>query len=322
MPSRERVAAIDCGTNSIRLLITDVTDGQQAEIVREMRIVRLGQGVDSTGRLAQDAIDRTLQATREYAELIAMLGADQVRFCATSAARDAENADDFAAGVESILGVRPQVLTGEQEAQASFVGATRGFEVGRGAGPRAASSSTAHTLVVDIGGGSTELVAGFGSDVEWSRSLDIGSVRLTERYLRSDPPPVAEVTHCMNHVDSVLAPAVAGLEPVASIVGVAGTVTTVAAHALALPSYDRQAIHGAHLSVDEVKAACLSLVQMSVADRRALPFMHPGRADVIGGGALILDRVLEILPLDTDTIVISEHDILDGIAWGVAAGAS
>jgi exopolyphosphatase/guanosine-5'-triphosphate,3'-diphosphate pyrophosphatase len=177
-------------------------------------------------------------------------------------------------------------------------------------------TSTARTLVVDIGGGSTELVVGEGADVEWSTSLDIGSVRLTERFLPSDPPPVAEVTSAMNHLDSVLSPAVAGLDPVASVVGVAGTVTTVAAHALGLPSYDRDAIHGARLSIDEIRPACLSLVQMSVADRRALPFMHPGRADVIGGGALVLDRVLELLPLDTDTVLISEHDILDGIAWG------
>jgi exopolyphosphatase/guanosine-5'-triphosphate,3'-diphosphate pyrophosphatase len=306
MPRRDRVAAIDCGTNSIRLLVTDITDDREsADLVREMRIVRLGQGVDATGRLADEAIDRTLQATREYAGLITMLGADRVRFCATSAARDAENADDFADAVESILGVRPQVLSGKEEALASFVGATRGLEPTR-------------TLVVDIGGGSTELVLGEGSDVEWSTSLDIGSVRLTERLLPSDPPPVAEVTSAMNHLDAVLGPAVAGLDPVASVVGVAGTVTTVAAHALALPSYDRDTIHGARLSVDELKSACLSLVQMSVADRRALPFMHPGRADVIGGGALVLDRVLEQLPLDTDTVVISEHDILDGIAWGVA----
>ena len=312
---RDRVAAIDCGTNSIRLLVTDIADGPDAgrgagpwaatstELVREMRIVRLGQGVDATGRLAPEAIDRTLQATREYAELIAMLGADRIRFCATSAARDAENADDFADEVESILGVRPQVLTGEEEALASFVGATRGLEPHR-------------ALVLDIGGGSTELVVGEGAEVEWSTSLNIGSVRLTERHLPSDPPPVAEITEAMHHLDSVLAPAVDGLKPVSSVVGVAGTVTTVAAHALDLPSYDRDAIHGARLPVDDVRSACLSLAQMSVADRRALPFMHPGRADVIGGGALVLDRVLEQLPLDTDSIVVSEHDILDGIAWG------
>jgi exopolyphosphatase/guanosine-5'-triphosphate,3'-diphosphate pyrophosphatase len=316
MPSRDRVAAIDCGTNSIRLLVTDITDDSATEVVREMRIVRLGQDVDATGRLSEGAIDRTLQATREYAELITMLGAERVRFCATSAARDAENADDFASAVEEILGVRPQVLTGKEEALASFVGATRGLEPGGGAGPRAATTSTARTLVVDVGGGSTELVVGEGSDVEWSTSLDIGAVRLTERLLPSDPPPVAEVTSAMNHLDSVLTPAVADLDPVSSIVGVAGTVTTVAAHALGLPSYDRDAIHGARLPFGALRSACLSLVQMSVADRRALPFMHPGRADVIGGGALVLDRVLELLPLDTDTVLISEHDILDGIAWG------
>ena len=304
MPRRDRVAAIDCGTNSIRLLVTDIADGTASELVREMRIVRLGQGVDATGRLADEAIERTLQATREYAELITMLDAEQVRFCATSAARDAENADDFAASVESILGIRPQVLTGKEEALASFVGATRGLDDHR-------------ALVVDIGGGSTELVVGEAADVEWSTSLDIGAVRLTERFLHGDPPPVAEVTGAMNHLDSVLAPAVADLDPVASIVGVAGTITTVAAHALDLPSYDRDAIHGARLTFGVIRSACLSLAQMSVADRRALPFMHPGRADVIGGGALVLDRVLELLPLDTDTVLISEHDILDGIAWGV-----
>ncbi len=303
MPSRDRVAAIDCGTNSIRLLVTDLVDGRARELVREMRIVRLGQDVDATGRLARDAIDRTLQATREYAELIAMLGAEEIRFCATSAARDAENAEEFADGVESILGVRPQVLTGQEEALASFVGATRGIETDR-------------TLVVDIGGGSTELVVGADSRVEWSTSLDIGSVRLTERFLPSDPPPVAEVTTCMDHLDAVLAPAVSGLAPVDSVVGVAGTVTTVAAHALELRSYDREAIHGARLPIDVVRSACVSLLQMPVADRRALPFMHPGRADVIGGGALVLDRVLDQLPLDTGTLLISEHDILDGIAWG------
>jgi len=308
MPRRDRVAAIDCGTNSIRLLVTDITDGMASELVREMRIVRLGQGVDATGRLTPEAVGRTLAATREYAELIAMLGASRVRFCATSAARDAENADEFAAGVESILGVRPQVLTGKEEALASFVGATRGLEPTR-------------TLVVDIGGGSTELVLGEGADVEWSTSLDIGSVRLTERFLPSDPPPVAEVTAAMHHLDSVLEPAVKGLEAVTSVVGVAGTVTTVAAHALGLPSYDRNAIHGSRLAVDDLTSACLSLAQMSVADRRALPFMHPGRADVIGGGAIVFDRVLEQLPLDTDSVLISEHDILDGIAWGVAEEA-
>lgn len=296
---RQRIAAIDCGTNSIRLLITDL-DGEQHDLVREMRIVRLGQGVDATGRLDRAAIDRTLQATREYAELITTLGADVVRFCATSAARDAENADEFAAEVESVLGVRPQVLTGEEEAAASFLGATRSLAGGR-------------TLVTDIGGGSTELVVGEDGTVEWSTSLDIGSVRLTERFLPSDPPGVTEVTDCMTYLDAQLKPALDGLEAVDTMVGVAGTVTTVAAHALELPSYDRDAIHGARLDVDVLRNACISLAQMSVADRRALPFMHPGRADVIGAGALILDRLLD--HVEIDSVLVSEHDILDGIAW-------
>ncbi|MET0767208.1 MAG: Ppx/GppA phosphatase family protein [Aeromicrobium sp.] len=300
-----RVAAIDCGTNSIRLLISDIDGDDKTDLLREMRIVRLGAGVDETGHLSSAAIDRTLSATREYAELIAMFGVTDVRFCATSAMRDADNGADLEDAVEEILGVRPVVLAGVDEARASFLGATRGLDQNR-------------TLVVDIGGGSTEIVVGTGEEIEWSVSLDIGSVRLTERFLAGDPAPVNEVTACMEHLDKVLAPVVSQIRPVSAIVGVAGTVTTVAAHSLALPSYDSSVIHGARLAVEDVSAACLSLVQMSVADRRALPFMHPGRADVIGGGALILDRLVELLPLETDTLVVSEHDILDGIAWDMA----
>ena len=303
---RTRVAAIDCGTNSIRLLVSDVSDHHKTDLVREMRIVRLGQDVDRTKHLAEEAIARTLQATREYAELIAMLGADKVRFCATSAVRDADNAAEFEDAIEGILGVRPVVLAGLDEARASFLGATRDLEQDR-------------TLVVDIGGGSTELVVGTGEDIEWSVSLDVGSVRLTERFLSSDPASVAEVTECMHHLDGVLAPVVADLSPIGSFVGVAGTITTVAAHSLALPSYDSETIHGARLDLDDVREACLSLVQMSVADRRALPFMHPGRADVIGAGALILDRLVDLVPLATDTMLVSEHDILDGIAWDIVS---
>ncbi|MET1062573.1 MAG: Ppx/GppA phosphatase family protein [Aeromicrobium sp.] len=301
-----RVAAIDCGTNSIRLLISDIDGDDKTDLLREMRIVRLGAGVDETGHLSSAAIDRTLSATREYAELIAMFGVTDVRFCATSAMRDADNGADLEDAVEEILGVRPVVLAGVDEARASFLGATRGLDQNR-------------TLVVDIGGGSTEIVVGTGEEIEWSVSLDIGSVRLTERFLAGDPAPVNEVTACMDHLDKVLAPVVSQIRPVSAIVGVAGTVTTVAAHSLALPSYDSSVIHGARLAVEDVSAACLSLVQMSVADRRALPFMHPGRADVIGGGALILDRLVELLPLETDTLVVSEHDILDGIAWDMVS---
>ncbi|RLV55700.1 Ppx/GppA family phosphatase [Aeromicrobium phragmitis] len=302
----ERVAAIDCGTNSIRLLVTDVAGDAKTDLLREMRIVRLGQGVDETGRLADEAIERTLSATAEYAEFIRGLDAATVRFCATSAVRDAANAGRFADGVEQILGVRPEVLSGDEEARASFDGATRELAGGR-------------TLLVDLGGGSTEIVVGDQGGVDAATSLDIGSVRLTERFLPGDPPSVAEMTACMEYVDQAIVPAVAGLDGADAFVGVAGTITTIAAHSLGLPSYDSEAIHQARLHLDDVREACLSLASMAVADRRALPFMHPGRADVIGGGALILDRLIEHLPLETDTMVVSEHDILDGIAWGAAA---
>ncbi len=299
----ERVAAIDCGTNSIRLLVTDISDGASDELVREMRIVRLGQDVDATGRLAPEAIDRTLAATREYAELVAALHADRVRFCATSAARDASNADEFMSAIESIVGVRPEILTGADEARASFVGATRGLR------------TDGDMLVVDIGGGSTELVVGRDETVRWSTSLDVGSVRMTERFLPTDPPTAEETEACAAHLRDAIGSAAAGLSPVATLIGVAGTITTVAAHALNLPMYDRTAVHGARLTIDEARTACASLVAMTVAERRALPFMHPGRADVIGGGALVLDAVLTSLPLATNELIVSEHDILDGIAF-------
>ncbi|QGG42329.1 Ppx/GppA phosphatase family protein [Aeromicrobium yanjiei] len=303
---RRRVAAIDCGTNSIRLLVSDIDGETKTDLLREMRVVRLGEGVDRTGHLADEAVARTLQATREYAELIAMFGVSDIRFCATSAMRDADNGAELEDAVEGILGVRPVVLAGVDEARASFLGATRDLEQVR-------------TLVVDIGGGSTELVVGTADEIEWSVSLDVGSVRLTERFLAGDPARVNEVADCMTHLDDVFRPVLAGLAPISSFVGVAGTITTVAAHSLGLPSYDSAIIHGAKLALEDVQAACLSLVGMSVADRRALPFMHPGRADVIGGGALILDRLIELLPLETDTLVVSEHDILDGIAWDMVS---
>jgi len=302
-----RVAAIDCGTNSLRLLVADVAGDTKTDVVREMRIVRLGQDVDTTGMLHPEAVARTLSAAREYAALIEMLEVEVVRFCATSAVRDASNADEFSAAVDDILGVRPIVLAGLDEAKASFLGACRELPAGR-------------TLVADIGGGSTELVVGDGDEVEWSVSLDVGSVRLTERSLHSDPPTVSELTDAIGQLDAMLAPVVRQLAPVSSFVGVAGTVTTVAAHAMKLPSYDSAAIHLARLDLADVRQACISLAQMSVADRRALPFMHAGRADVIGAGALILDRLAELLPRSTDQLVVSERDILDGIAWD-AAGA-
>ncbi|GAA3533621.1 hydrolase [Aeromicrobium flavum] len=298
------VAAIDCGTNSIRLLIAEVDGSTKTDLTREMRVVRLGQDVDRTGTLAPEAMRRTLDACREYAGIIAAMGVDVVSFAATSAVRDADNATEFSDAVEAVLGVRPRVLTGEEEARASFEGAT-------------GDVADVLTAVIDLGGGSTEVVQGLGTP-SFSHSFDLGSVRMTERFLLTDPPSVGEVTACMAHLDAVIAPVLAGLPPTEEIVGVAGTITTIAAHSLALPSYDSERIHLARLRIDDLRAACGSLMQMPVADRRALPYMHPGRADVIAGGALILDRVLEHLPRATDEIVVSEQDILDGIAWGAA----
>jgi len=302
--SRTSVAAIDCGTNSIRLLIAEVDGDTKTDHLRDMRVVRLGQGVDRTGRLAPEAVERTLEACREYQQVIEAMGVDVVSFAATPAVRDASNADEFGDAVEAVLGVRPQVLTGAEEARASFEGAT-------------GDVADVLTAVIDLGGGSTEVVQGRGAP-SFSHSFDLGSVRMTERFLQTDPPTVGEVTECMGHLDAVIAPVLSGLPSTAEIVGVAGTITTIAAHSLALPSYDSELIHLARIHIDDVRAACVSLMQMPVADRRALPYMHPGRADVIAGGALILDRVLEHLPRETDELVVSEQDILDGLAWAAA----
>ncbi len=298
------VAAIDCGTNSIRLLIAEIDGDSKTDLLRDMRIVRLGQGVDETGALAPEAIERTLEACREYARTIETMGVRTVSFAATSAVRDASNAAEFSQAVQAVLGVEPRVLSGLEEARASFEGATGDL-------------AEVLTTVIDLGGGSTEVVQGVAGPT-FSHSFDLGSVRMTERFLHGDPPTVAEATACMSHLDQVIAPVMRDLEPTREIVGVAGTITTIAAHALGLPSYDHERIHLARLPIDQVRAACTSLAQMPYADRRALPFMHPGRADVITGGALILDRILEHLPRQTDEIVVSEHDILDGIARAAA----
>ncbi|GAB2745837.1 Ppx/GppA phosphatase family protein [Nocardioides pakistanensis] len=310
-----RVAAIDCGTNTIKLLVADLSTetGQADEHVREMRMVRLGQDVDRTGRLAPEALERTFAAIDEYAAIIAAHDVEAIRFCATSAARDAANAAEFAAGVEARLAVTPEVVSGPEEAQLSYDGATRGL-AGRGL--------PAPLLVVDIGGGSTELIlgdpaAGPGhAHLRASRSLDIGSVRMTERHLRSDPPMADEVAAATAQIAEALAGSGVPLGEARTVVGVAGTITTVAAAVLDLDGYDRAAIDQAVLAVADVHAVTERLLAMTVAERRALPFMHPGRADVIGAGALILDEVLR--RTSVDTMLVSEADILDGIAWSVA----
>ncbi len=309
----KRVAAIDCGTNSIRLLIADVdpATGTLVDLDRRMEVVRLGAGVDRTGEIAPEAMQRTLEATDRYANLCRAAGVGAVRFVATSASRDARNRDEFVTGVRRILGVEPEVIAGSAEAALSFAGATSGLS----------AEHQPPFLVVDLGGGSTEIVLGERS-VEAALSVDIGCVRLTERHLDSDPPTATELAAATADVDTAL-DLVAAQVPLArarTLVGVAGTVTTITAHALGLPAYDPVALHGSTMDVGRVLAACDDLIAMPTAARAALPFMHPGRVDVIGAGALIwrrvVERVAKVAPV-TD-VVTSEHDILDGICWSLA----
>ncbi len=305
-----RVAAIDCGTNSVKLLIADLdaASGTASELVRETRMVRLGQDVDRTGRLADEALARVFEAVDEYAALVTAHSVDGLRFCATSAARDVSNAEAFADGVRSKLGVAPEVLSGAEEAQLSYDGATRALAEGELPAP---------FLVIDIGGGSTELILGDGhAQVRTAESLDIGSVRMTERHLHSDPPTGEEVAAAAADIDTAIGATAVPLETARTVIGVAGTITTVAAGVLGLPAYDRQAIDHSVLSRDAVHAMTESLLAMTRAERTALPYMHPGRADVIGAGALILDRTLR--RTSAHSLLVSEADILDGIAWSLA----
>lgn len=301
-----RVAAVDCGTNTIKLLVVDLDapTGTASEIVRDLRMVRLGEGVDRTGRLADAALARVFAAIDQFATVIDGLDVDAIRFCATSAARDAANAADFAAGVRARLGVEAEVLSGDEEAALSYLGATRTL-------PNAAEP----VLVVDIGGGSTEFVIG-----SRHASLDVGSVRMTERYLVSDPPAGSEIRLARDAVDAqldTLSAAGIDLAAAATVVGVAGTITTTAAIALGLETYDRVAIHHARIATQQVAVIASRLLGMTVAARRAIGPMHPGRADVIGAGGLILDRI--VARTTVQSILVSEHDILDGIAWSMAS---
>lgn len=303
-----RVAAIDCGTNAIRLLIADVDGDRLTDVVRAMEIVRLGEGVDRTGMLAPAAIERTRLALLGYAAEIAAAGAGKVRMCATSASRDASNAQDFRDMVRGVLGVDPEVITGEEEATLSFLGAVKGLAA---PGPY---------LVFDLGGGSTEFVTGTDT-VERAVSMDIGCVRMTERHLHGDPPTEAELAAATKDVTAAVDTALAavGGRAARTLVGLAGTVTTVAALAQDLPEYDSERIHHSEIGRDAVARVTEELLAMTVEERLTLPVMHPGRADVIGAGALIMRIVLE--RSGHETVIASEHDILDGIAYGLAASA-
>jgi exopolyphosphatase/guanosine-5'-triphosphate,3'-diphosphate pyrophosphatase len=300
-----RVAAIDCGTNSVRMLIADVAGDRVTDVARRMQIVRLGAGVDRTGRLAPDAIERTRRALVDYAAEIDGSGAQRVRMVATSASRDASNAGDFRAMVRGVLGIEPEVITGDEEARLSFTGAVRGL------------SADAPYLVVDIGGGSTEFVTGH-STVDAALSVDIGCVRMTERHLRSDPPTATEIVAAERDITAAVDRALTAVGGHSSrtLVGLAGSVTTVTALALGLPSYDAERIHHARVPSGAVAKVAADLLAATVAERRALSVMHPGRADVIGAGALILRIILE--RSEQPAVVASEHDILDGICYGLA----
>jgi exopolyphosphatase/guanosine-5'-triphosphate,3'-diphosphate pyrophosphatase len=343
-----RVAAIDCGTNSIRLLIADITPdaggaaaarAPLADVTRQMRIVRLGEGVDRTGRLSPAALDRTMAALSEYAGLIAEARPEAVRMVATSATRDAANSQEFTDRVRAILGVAPEVISGDDEAWLSFTGATREL-----ASTPLAAECLPPYLVTDIGGGSTEFVLGPDGATAagqvprgqvprgqvprgqvprgqvprgqmQGRSVNIGCVRMTERHLHGDPPLPAEIADTTRDIDAALelvgeaVPA----EKARTLVGLAGSVTTVAAIALGLGEYDSARIHHSRISAARVHEIAGELLAMTRAERAALPVMHPGRVDVIGAGALILDRI--VTRFGFAEVLVSEHDILDGIAW-------
>ncbi|WP_375477125.1 exopolyphosphatase [uncultured Jatrophihabitans sp.] len=306
----DRVAAIDCGTNSIRLLVADLVDGGRVDgglvdVVREMRVVRLGQDVDRTGRLAPEAIERTRVALAGYAAQIRDLGAQRVRMVATSATRDAANRDEFRAMVRAELGAEPEVITGQEEAALSFTGAASVLP--QASGP---------LLVTDIGGGSTELVRGELRDLAALRahSMDVGCVRLTERHLADDPPTGAQIAAAERDVRSALERARADVPLDADVpfVGVAGTVTTVAAIALGLGAYDPDVINGSVVAAGQVRAVTERLLGMTRQQRAALAVMHPGRVDVIGAGALVLRTLVD--EIGVSEVIVSEHDILDGLA--------
>ena len=300
-----RVAAIDCGTNSIRLLIADIAGGNFKEVLRTMEIVRLGQGVDQNKAFHPDAIDRTLKAVELFRDQIASKGVEKIRFCATSATRDATNRSLFTDGVRDILGIEVEVIPGEEEAELSFIGATKELR-----------QSDAPFLVVDIGGGSTEFV--FGSEkVDFAKSVNIGCVRMSERHLNTQPPSMAQIAQAIVDIDIAItqAAAVVPITTAKTLVAVAGTATTVAAAALELTDYDRHLIHLSRISSDKVHKVSSTFQSMNKDQIASLGFMHPGRVDVITAGSLVLSRIMAAT--GATEFGASESDILDGMAWSL-----
>lgn len=310
-----RLAGIDCGTNSIRLLIADFRDGRLVDVHRETRIVRLGQGVDATGEFAPEAIARTRAALADYAALLRAHGVERARMVATSAARDVANRDEFFAMTADVLGAAlpgtvAEVISGAEEAELSFRGAVDELD-----------SARAPFVVVDLGGGSTEIVLG-ADHVVASHSADIGCVRLTERCLHSDPPTADEVGAARQVVCERLdvALSVVPVDGARTWVGVAGTMTTLSALAHNMTAYDSAAIHLSRVSFGDLLEVCERLIGMTRSERAALGPMHPGRADVIGGGAIVVEELARELRerAGIDELTVSEHDILDGIVLSIA----
>jgi exopolyphosphatase/guanosine-5'-triphosphate,3'-diphosphate pyrophosphatase len=301
-----RVAAIDCGTNSIRLLIADIDGNNFREIVRDMEIVRLGQGVDQTGQFHPDAIARTLAAVDKFAAEIAKRGVEKIRFCATSATRDATNRHLFVDGVRERLGIELEVISGDEEAALSFTGAIKDLDPSNGP-----------FLVVDIGGGSTEFVFGTAT-VEAARSVNIGCVRMSERHFASDPATPEQIEAARTDIQAAIsqAAAVVPITRAKTLVAVAGTATTVAAAALELPEYDRYAIHLSRISAQQTHDAATMFATKTREQRISLGYMHPGRVDVIAAGSLVLSEIMKAT--GATEFVASESDILDGMAFSLA----
>ena len=303
-----RVAAIDCGTNSIRLLIADIDGTNFREVVRDMEIVRLGQGVDQTGQFHPDAIMRTLAAVDKFAAEIAKRGVEKIRFCATSATRDATNRHLFVNGVRERLGIEPEVISGDEEAALSFAGAIQDLDPSEGP-----------FLVVDIGGGSTEFVFGT-TTVEAARSVNIGCVRMSERHFANDPATAEQIELARTDIQAAIAQAAAEvpITQAKTLVAVAGTATTVAAAALDLTEYDRYAIHLARISATQVHDASIMFLNSNREHRLSLGYMHPGRVDVIAAGSLVLSEIMKVT--GAQEFVASESDILDGMARSLVHG--
>jgi exopolyphosphatase / guanosine-5'-triphosphate,3'-diphosphate pyrophosphatase len=305
-----RVAVVDLGTNTTRLLVAEVADGALTEVDKQTTITRLGQGVDATGELADEAMERVRDALAKYREVMDREGVTETIAVATSAMRDARNGPAFRDELHERFGIDARTISGDEEARLTFLGAT--------SGRTPAADSPSETVVVDIGGGSTEFVLGNDDGVIAARSVDIGCVRMTERRFASDPPTATEVDAARADIEAAIDVAATdvALERARTVCAVAGTATTVAGMALGLPAYDAAAIHRARVKVGEVRRISDELLAMTHEQRAAIPVMHPGRVDVIAAGALVLRAVVE--RANVDEIVASEHDILDGIAWSLA----